>query len=222
MKKITLSIVLILISSFVFSKEVSITTPKGGWSSERIIKVEGTTELNVRFVTLIFNKIPLRIPVRNGRFSRSLVPGPGQNSLIVEAVYNKRVYTDSVEFYSKAPYKSLKIISMWDTDGTDVDLHVIEPGGEECYYGHRNTSTGGSLDVDIVNGYGPEIYTRTAPLKGNYRIKVKYYSDNGHPQTMVTIYIVVDEGTPTERIIKRETMLTKTGTVIEVETVTLD
>lgn len=220
MKKIV--ILLLVLSQYLIGNEIKITSPTGGWSSERIVTVKGETTLDVNFVTVVFNKIPLRLPVSNGRFSRELVAGPGQNSIMAEAVANGQVYTDSVSFVSKAPPKPLKIILMWDTDGTDIDLHVIEPTGEECYYGHRNTSTGGSLDVDIVDGYGPEIYTRSAPLKGNYTIKVKYYSDNGYPQTMLTVYLVVDEGTEKERIIKRETMLTKTGTVVEVDTITID
>ncbi len=212
----------LLISTSLYAQNIKITSPSGGWRSDRIIDISGVTNLDVSFVTVVFNKIPLRLPVSNGRFSRQLVAGPGQNSIMAEAVENGKIYTDSVEFFSNAPPKPLKIILMWDTDGTDVDLHVIEPNGEECYYGHRSTSTGGSLDVDITNGYGPEIYTRSTPLKGNYTIKVHYYSDNGYPQTMLTVYLVVDEGTENERIIKRETMLTKTGMVVEVDTVTIN
>lgn len=35
----------------------------------------------------------------------------------------------------------------WDTY-TDVDLHVIEPSGEEIYYAHRTSATGGQQDLD--------------------------------------------------------------------------
>ena len=28
----------------------------------------------------------------------------------------------------------------WNTDGTDVDLHVVEPSGEECFYQHTQTA----------------------------------------------------------------------------------
>lgn len=30
----------------------------------------------------------------------------------------------------------------WLTDANDVDLHVIDPDGEECYYGHTSTRLG--------------------------------------------------------------------------------
>ncbi|CAF1336335.1 unnamed protein product, partial [Rotaria sordida] len=30
----------------------------------------------------------------------------------------------------------------WNTNDTDVDLQVIEPTGEACYYSHKNTAIG--------------------------------------------------------------------------------
>jgi len=35
----------------------------------------------------------------------------------------------------------------WDVD-SDVDLHVLDPAGEEIYYGNRNSASGGQLDLD--------------------------------------------------------------------------
>ena len=59
----------------------------------------------------------------------------------------------------------LVVVIAWNTDGTDVDLHVTEPGGEECYYRNRQTATGGQLSCDVTTGYGPERYVlrRAAP-----------------------------------------------------------
>ena len=35
----------------------------------------------------------------------------------------------------------------WDVD-SDVNLHVLDPGGEEIYYGNRTSASGGELNLD--------------------------------------------------------------------------
>ena len=77
----------------------------------------------------------------------------------------------------------LRIVMSWDADSTDMDLHVIEPSKEECYYGHRHTLSGGYLSPDITDGYGPEEYLlRNAP-GGDYAIRAKYFAS--HQQSIV-------------------------------------
>merc|ERR1712110_1281836 len=53
-----------------------------------------------------------------------------------------------------------RVVLSWDVDETDVDLHVIEPSGEEAYYGHRATRCGGRVSEDMTRGYGPETYNK--------------------------------------------------------------
>ena len=36
-------------------------------------------------------------------------------------------------------------LTLRDTDSTDMDLHVIEPNGEECSYSHKLTNQGGMI-----------------------------------------------------------------------------
>jgi len=45
---------------------------------------------------------------------------------------------------------------IWNTDGVDLDLHVIEPGGKEIYWEEPKGTQGGELDVDNTKGFGPE------------------------------------------------------------------
>jgi Ca-activated chloride channel family protein len=69
----------------------------------------------------------------------------------------------------------IRIIMSWDADATDMDLHVLEPGGEEAFYGHNRTARGGLVSQDITDGYGPEEYLiRKAPT-GAYAISTNYY-----------------------------------------------
>ncbi len=45
---------------------------------------------------------------------------------------------------------------IWDKDGVDLDLHVVEPSGKEIYWEEPKGAQGGELDVDNTKGFGPE------------------------------------------------------------------
>ena len=76
------------------------------------------------------------------------------------------------------------ITMMWNIDQSDVDLHVIEPSGEDCHYGYRQTKSGGLITCDITDGFGPEMYRiRKAPV-GKYSVKVKYYGNRANRTKM--------------------------------------
>jgi hypothetical protein len=70
------------------------------------------------------------------------------------------------------------IIINWNTNNTDIDLHVFEPTGEECYYGHTKTGIGGKLTIDVTQGYGPEMYVLENAAEGKYRVLLEYFSDD--------------------------------------------
>ncbi len=69
----------------------------------------------------------------------------------------------------------VRIALAWDVDNTDVDLHVLEPDGEEAYYGHRRTQSGGYVSHDVTTGYGPEEYLKKTGAAGTYKILVNYF-----------------------------------------------
>jgi hypothetical protein len=71
---------------------------------------------------------------------------------------------------------ALRITLAWETDANDVDLHVVDPNGEECYYHHKSTKAGLELYEDITQGLGPEVMRTDALHKGTYHIGVNYFS----------------------------------------------
>jgi hypothetical protein len=72
-----------------------------------------------------------------------------------------------------------------DESGRDLDLHVIEPSGEEIYYGHakypNSSATGGQLDQDMICGNyrnGQEnIYWTSNPPIGEYIVRVHFFGN---------------------------------------------
>ena len=80
----------------------------------------------------------------------------------------------------------------WDTDNTDVDMHLLAPGGtffdcqKDCYFSNMHPDWGVAgdylddpfLDYDDVDGYGPEHINMENPAPGTYKVLIHYYADN--------------------------------------------
>ena len=89
----------------------------------------------------------------------------------------------------------------WDSPGTDMDLHVISPTGQHCFYGNRVIASGGALDVDVTTGYGPEIFATTRPERGTWHVYVNYFGGgDGRGVSTVQVAVVTGEGTPAETL----------------------
>jgi tetratricopeptide (TPR) repeat protein len=70
----------------------------------------------------------------------------------------------------------LRITMTWDTDGNDVDLHVVDPRGEHVYYAHKQAASGIQLLEDITQGFGPEVVRTDRVVPGAYHVGVKYFA----------------------------------------------
>ncbi len=97
------------------------------------------------------------------------------------------------EFLKDKALYDIRITIDWNHNDTDIDLHIIDPMLEECFYKHATTSIGGKISEDMTEGFGPEEFTLKHAIKGMYYIKVNYYGDNyqkvENPTFMkVTIY----------------------------------
>lgn len=73
----------------------------------------------------------------------------------------------------------------------DVDLHVLEPVGAHVYYADT-LGESGRLDVDDLDGFGPEHYYTSCQgmQEGLYRIGVNYYS--GLSPEVATVDVVAE------------------------------
>ena len=101
---------------------------------------------------------------------------------------------------------------MWNTDGTDVDLHVRDSAGELCYYSHPTTRMGGQLTRDVREGFGPEMFWLKSARRGKFSIKVDYFrSDIFRTSTRTKVYATVyrNWGTSSETVTRKVVILGK-------------
>jgi len=97
----------------------------------------------------------------------------------------------------------LRIVMSWDADETDIDLHVLEPNGEEAYYSHRRTSEGGFVSEDVTTGYGPEEYLKKDLEAGVYKVLTNYFASH---QAMLTGAATVTATVYTDWATEKESM----------------
>lgn len=117
------------------------------------------------------------------------------------------------KYLGKMPV-GIRIVLNWNQMDTDIDLHVVEPSGEECYYAHRDTKAGARFSKDFTQGYGPEQYLLRHAMNGKYRIKTNYFgesalTENGPATVMVEIY------TTKNGVTKRELQTIQLGKIKE-------
>jgi len=76
---------------------------------------------------------------------------------------------------------ALQISLSWNTP-TDQDLHVTDPNGTEIYYSNPSSETGGELDRDDIDGFGPEnIYWLDNAPDGTYYVQVVDFENSPIP-----------------------------------------
>jgi tetratricopeptide (TPR) repeat protein len=96
----------------------------------------------------------------------------------------------------------VRVVLAWDADATDVDLHVLDPNGEEVFYGRKLSYQGGAITRDATGGYGPEEFALRNAKPGKYRVEANFY---GHRQQVLTsstglmLWLSSGFGTPAQK-----------------------
>ena len=167
---------------------------------------------------LVVNGNPLPLYTdEQGRFVRPYAFGAGSNS--VELVTGEGQSVKRIQFYEANQLRTparIRMVLGWDDPKAELDLHVVTPDGQHAFWSHPVLSNGGGLDVDSVDGPGPEMFTMTAPLQGRYLIYVNYWGNlgsggynfeagsNGNEVITAQISLIFNENTVNE---KRETFV---------------
>ncbi len=137
----------------------------------------------------------------DGRFARPWSFGSGSHGIEVRAPDGTVRRTQFYEAQAARVPARLRVVLSWDSDGTDLDLHVISPDAQHVFYGARVADNGGALDVDVTTGFGPEIFATPSPVQGIYHVYVNYYGAGERRDVITTaqIAVVQDEGSVREK-----------------------
>lgn len=191
----------------------SVTSNEGQADTARIRgKIASHPKDNAAPATLIVNGVAMPLKVEeSGDFDRPYIFPAGTNSVEVRSPDGQ--HSRRVQFYDGGKGGTparLRVVLSWDSDHTDLDLHVVTPDGGHAWYGERALANGAAIDVDVTTGYGPEIFSSPTPLPGQYLIYVNYFgggyyqddaenSEAAKPLTVATLTIISEEGTPDEK-----------------------
>jgi hypothetical protein len=94
----------------------------------------------------------------------------------------------------------------WDTDDTDVDLHIWDEFGNHAWYANQTGIPDSQLSTDIRFGFGPEHFEEFEGTEGrDYTYGVCYFTSNRDdgvvPDTTATITLTDPDGT--QRTLRR-------------------
>ncbi|PJG57505.1 YfaP family protein [Aeromonas cavernicola] len=151
--------------------------------------------------------MPLRVN-DDGSFARPYAFPAGSNS--VEVISPDGQQRKRVQFLHRGGSNGevaakLRVMLSWDSDNTDLDLHLVTPDGGHLFYGNRSLPNGMAQDVDVTTGYGPEIMATPTPLNGPYLVYVNYYGggwDRAPEDPLLTtaqVTIISEEGSVHEK-----------------------
>jgi|GEM_PF-3098465 len=197
-------------------------TSSGGTTDQRIQYIKGTVKNpqpgETAFkgnVYLNFNGADEEIPVYDDgthddatagdgiwTFMETRVLITGTNTFRIKVKNEAGNIVDQSNVFTvtaNVPVMDIWIQLTWNTDETDVDLHVWDPNYEHTYWWQKTEAedgiSGAELDVDDVDGYGPEHFTMQSVQAGDYVVKVRYYDAHGVTEdTTATVRISIAGG----------------------------
>lgn len=138
------------------------------------------------------------VPIVDGKIEQSISLTGGY--AVVQLDFNEALDGDGESYVTRfcergaPPAQEMLTILTWDKQDTDVDTHIYAQGSEVAYY--SISQPWGDLDIDDIDGFGPETFTSRADVTGeSYEVRVHYYSDHGNDETQATMRVVYYDDT---------------------------
>lgn len=191
------------------------------------------TAITITQLQAIVNGVTYEIEVEeDGSFEQEVPLDPGSNTIQLRVFdADGNAGTSSIlRVTVSLPRIDLRVILSWDTSHTDVDLHMFQRNASEgnvpaSYDDWRNLDrhvwwpnklpddfgttpdSNPILDIDDMDGYGPETILLREAAPGHYHIWVHFFSGPSNPPTNATVRIVVNGGTDDAKVYERSQTL---------------
>jgi len=175
--------------------------------NDNVITVSGLIQLEDAFgnissfngdnAILTLNGVDQEIPVSSGYFNETISIVAGENTIQLRANSENgdTGISDEITVYGNFTSADIEVTLSWNTPTSDLDLHIWNPNGEHCYYWNMNI-TEGSLDIDDVEGYGPETFTALHAINGTYVVAINCYSLDQDDYADATVQLLLSGGIP--------------------------
>jgi hypothetical protein len=117
--------------------------------------------------------------------------GMGVFALLAVILFPYYLKSGAVEDSDNLKSSFLAVVVQWTAKNHDVDLHVINPRGEEFFFQANNQDgthfpdVQALLTVDSQNGPGAEVWLDPRPLTGRYEIFATLYDRHDNPNATV-------------------------------------
>ena len=179
-----------------------------------LILLGGTVQVTASAATP-FSKLAVVIPDVDDHWELDL--GFSTNSVNILIVFGQEVPTPVFKMrmagstggvygaYQESPISMISVgtgdvqVNITWNSAADVDLHVVDPIGDEAYWAHKSTVSGGQLDLDSNAGCGSDgpraenVFWATGliPPRGEYIVRVDYWSSCSAVKTDYVVTINV-------------------------------
>ena len=191
--------------------EIIISSPDDGYIYDtRILTLSGMVLgiQNLEYGTVELNGLTTALVNYGITFSQPIVINNGENSIKVNCYGilesgNSSFTSKEITVFGNFPELDLFTELRWNTDYSDVDFHLLPPNSNindlwtdiDCYYANMTPYWGGELDVDDIEGFGPEHITIPSFfVNGTYRLFIHYYDDDGAGITDAFVNVSVRNG----------------------------
>jgi len=157
------------------------------------VELDNQTPFTGDTAIITLNGYDYEIDVYSGYIYVDLSIASGENTIQLRAnsTNGDTGVSDIITVYGDFVAPEIEVVLWWNTPTSDLDLHAWNPAGDHCYYGNMNIPDG-SLDIDDVDGYGPETFAVPTANVGIYEIQINCYSLHSDAFSDATVQVFFD------------------------------